>query len=49
MRERTKNKYKRYITAALEVSTGIVFWSVVVAMVYASALYCNLYDSDKPA
>jgi|ETNvirnome_2_300_1030623.scaffolds.fasta_scaffold05187_1 hypothetical protein len=48
MRERTKNKYKRYITAAIEISTGIVFWSAVVVMVYACALSRGLYERDNP-
>jgi len=48
LRERTKKKCKRYISGAIEISTGIVFWSAVVVMVYACALSRGLYESEEP-
>ena len=48
LRERTKKKCKRYISGALEISTGIVFWSTVIVMVYACTLSRGLYESEEP-
>jgi hypothetical protein len=46
MPETNRKKYKYYSKLAFELSIGAVFWSAVVAMVYANSLYRTLYDNE---
>jgi|3_EtaG_2_1085321.scaffolds.fasta_scaffold01314_8 hypothetical protein len=45
MRETIKKKCIRYSMLTFECAAGAVFWSAVLGIVYANALYTNLYGN----
>ena len=48
MRETIKKKCIHYSKLTFECTAGVVFWSAVIGIVYANALYTNLYGNIRP-
>ncbi len=46
MRETTKKYIKHYSKQLCNVTSATLFWSAIIALVYANVLYTNVYVND---
>ena len=47
MRETTKKYIKYYSKQTCNAMSATLFWSAIIALVYANVLYTNVYSNDS--
>ena len=47
MRETTKKYIKHYSRQVCNAASATLFWSAIIALVYANVLYTNVYGNEQ--